>query len=194
MVDRRIHNRGTKIGHSLKPSSKPSNKERGWSNTWYVGWCLIIGGIVLIQAEVIRYRSNNQASDSWNEYACTVIHSRVVSPRRFYDELHRAAVDVRYYEGSTTYSGEVSGLSAFSGRDPNANGGYVRDRAEQQRIIDKYPVGLQRTCFVDPKNRKKIVFEFDTQIPWIGFIGGILMLVLGGLLVTVELRGRTRGP
>lgn len=175
------------ISSELSPRPLTKTVDYESSKVVFSGLCLVVGGVVAIAVILARAWFITPASGYWNEFACTVTHSKVVSPQRFNGRLHRAAIGLRYHDGSRTYTGEVSSLSVIRATGPESNGGYVSDRSKQQRIVDSHPVGLQRTCFVDPENRGNIVFEFEAPTPWYWALGGLVMMLLGGFIVVTEL-------
>lgn len=140
-------------------------------------------GIGLVTSQYI-FETN--AKNTWNEFACIVTDSKLVSPLRHHGKLHRAAISVRYEDGTESFRGELTTLSEL--RAAKSNGGYVPDRKGQQTLVDKHPAGTQFTCFVDAQNRRNIVLELERRSPWVRLIVLFFFIGLGALVIAIHLK------
>lgn len=111
----------------------------------------------------------------WTETPCTIVSSEVEVHDGDDGDTYSIEIRYDYTFGGQSYRGEryhfMHGM-ASSGREG------------KQAVVDRYPVGLETTCFVDPSDPSQSVINrnFTTDMLWGLFSLPFLAVGVGGLL------------
>ncbi len=114
-------------------------------------------------------------SRSWPEVPCRIFSSQVISHRDSDGDTHKVVITFAYRFGARDYRGGSYNFSDFS------SGGYKGKR----KIVARYPVGAEATCWVDPDDPETAVLS--RAVPGVVFFlipfTSIFMVVGGAIIV-----------
>jgi hypothetical protein len=132
------------------------------------GTALITGGVALFYFFSFIPLSNWNDAQSWPDTPCKVLRSEV--GRHASADGYTFSVDILYeYEmGGGTHTGYR--YNFFDGSSSGLN--------EKQAVVDQYPVGEMRSCYVNPDAPEESVLNRDfSGVYLIGCFGAVLALV-----------------
>lgn len=156
----------------------------GRSTRWVpvIGVVLVLIGLAMFYFFTWRPVTEARAAAGWTPTPCVVIESRVAFQR---------GDDSTTYAPHIVYRYMVNGVEHTSDRY-DVMRVYSSGREGKQRIVDRYPVGSQHTCLVDPSNPANAVLVSD--VPAETAIGGLGAIFVGlGLLVILYFRPKPTG-
>ena len=122
---------------------------------------------------------------SWIVVPCEILSSEVAASHSSDGTTYRVAITYDYEVGGRSFTGDRYDFSLGS------SSGYER----KARIVERYPVGLETGCYVDPEEPEESVIDRapGAYLLWGLFPLPFLAVGYGGLL-WLFLPGRTRGP
>lgn len=167
-------------------SIKTEANIQDWKAAARVPQQLFYGALFFIPAIIVLgmsyyVESRILTTENWIQTSCTIVNSEmhpIVVDRGLDKSTHKVDIFYRYQFKEKEYESH------------NYSMGGNKMRAEKaQRVITRYPSGVQRACYINPKDPKEAILYQGSQnvfswlrIPlWIMFGGGIIFLRRGVL-------------
>src|SRR4051812_3300386 len=123
---------------------------------------LFVAGMTVLYAFFLDPFRNALAANGWTPTPCTVYSSKVEPVTDKEKKNDKGAATIVGYRPEIKYSYRVAGKVHRSERV-----WFIRPSAETQadakKLVDKYPVGSQQQCYVDPKDDDFAVLERGFQ-------------------------------
>lgn len=165
--------------HGVIDMAKALARKNAAQPTWVItliGFIFSFIGLVFFYFLTVSPLLSVMSAKSWRETPCTILRSEVKSHGDTY------SVDVEYVY-------EIDGRT-YNGTRFNFLTGSSSGTERKQRMADKYPVGSQAFCYVNPDDPTDAVLNLELTAGYaIGCFGLIFMFV--GMIVSFTLRRRT---
>ncbi|MBA4387848.1 MAG: hypothetical protein C0404_07695 [Verrucomicrobia bacterium] len=169
--------RGGASGRKESISAKASGNTGKWILIPFFGVFFLMGMAFLV-AFFIRPMIRIAKARDWPAVPCTVVSSEVSS----------------HSGKSTTYSVNILYSYEFGGRKRKSNsydflGGSSSGYDSKKAVVDTYPPGSTRVCYVNPADPTEAVLCRDlTATMWVGLIPLVFVLIgAGGMVYAVRL-------
>lgn len=133
------------------------------------------------------WRSFDRAAEQrdWTELECTILQSEIAE--------RKIGADVkREYSFGVLYGYAVEGKSQTSDRFSLRGSPWSSSKARAEMRKEKYPLGEETVCYVDPSDPSSAVLKRDSKAPGYS-LWFPLIFVVGGLGIVVgSIRGWIR--
>jgi len=147
-----------------------------------LGLLIATMGTIFVFALVRGYGRANETRE-WSEVPMTVTRSEVLE--------EQIGMSPTEYKPIIEYAFNYQGNPA-TGTGIKRTDGFTKHKSKAQRVVDRYPVGSQDTCWVNPQNPGQTVLKHNTKavLYTVWFPG---LFVIAGLGIAVgSIRGHFR--
>lgn len=150
-------------GPIAKPAARPGAGIGGKMFGVLFGSIFILAGSAVFIGLTVYPLMQVQQAKSWTEVPCTILSSEVKS--------HRGSKGGSTYSVAITYSYRIGERELRSDRYSFTTGSSSGREAKAQ-IVEKYPVGTQAICYVNPQNPTETVIDRGyVGMMWFGLLG-----------------------
>ena len=140
---------------------------------------LVIGPAFLYYQAWPQYKKA-KASTQWPKASGEITNSKLISKRtrskKRTKTTYRAAIAFKYFIKNRVHIGD----EVYIGHSNTSS-----SRFSAERILSRYPIGKDVSVYYDPKNPNYGILEPGTQMLHYLMLGGSLLFILIGLLMTV---------
>ena len=160
-----------------------------------IGLLLVLSGLAVTALMFIPYRRAKETL-TWTETPCVITESygQETQSGDLTDTTHRVFLRYNYTAGGQEYAGTRWRRIAFAGEEDNTVSRKTPHPAEAQKLLEKYPVGLQTVCYVNPAAPAEAILEHQSTAAIYTLWWPLLFAVGGGGIVWSALRSGRGKP